>query len=380
MSEPLGIGQAFGNYVETRRRQRDLYDAASGAAEMFRQIGTPEAQKFADMFLQNPRGAFAMGESVGGLKNLLAMSQEQAARARLVQAGAVGEPGSPEQLRSIGTTLLPDNPGSAVNALVASRPTAQSSPFGKVDPSDFTPASLAKFEQTGNLSDLVRQYAPKQSEEFTLGPDGVTYRRGGSAAGTTATQTNIEKQLSDARGLQQRLAGVRNAYQPQFQTLPFRAAQTLSSWGEKLGRDPTPEEKQALGQFSEFRGISVDMVSQYLHQLSGAAITPQEYKRLTESLPNAGYGLFDGDGPTVFESKLKATERQGKLAMLRLDHERKNGLGLGESGFSLFDRKGILKATAEDIEKQLVSGGMPSDRARAVAAQRIAEINASLEQ
>ena len=198
MSAPiLGIGQAFRSFVQDERQSRDFREAAGNASEMFRRIGTPEAEQFANLFLENPRAAFAMGEQVGGLKNLLAMSQEQAARARLTAATATGEPGSPEQLRAVGTAAIAEGDvGSGTNALIASmrQPAQAQVKVVEVGNPDGTFQKVATDAYTGE--EIRRLGAPYKKSGQTIHVAGAP-----PLSSVTSLQANYVKQSSLFTGI-----------------------------------------------------------------------------------------------------------------------------------------------------------------------------------
>ena len=51
-----------------------------------------------------------------------------------------------------------------------------------------------------------------------------------------------------------------------------------------------------------------------------------EVPRLTAEVPNAGTGLFDGDDPITFKSKLDSTMKEIRKANVRYRHYRENGI------------------------------------------------------
>jgi hypothetical protein len=139
---------------------------------------------------------------------------------------------------------------------------------------------------------------------------------GGGAAGqgamTKPTQTKIEGKLFDSTNSLARLQKIEEAFKPEFMTWKTRLGQEITSGKAKLGMDVSPEERQARVEFVTFKRRAMSNLNQYLNELSGAAITEQEAKRLTQAMPDA-----EKDDPIEFESKMRDIIEEAKLGIIR---------------------------------------------------------------
>jgi hypothetical protein len=176
------------------------------------------------------------------------------------------------------------------------------------------------------------KWNPKSDEfEITTDKEGnVSVRKGPAATGGTGTmtkptQTKIEGKLFDATNSLARLQKIEESFKPEFLTYKSKLGQQITSWKAKAGMEISPEEKQSRQEFSTFKRRSISNMNQYLNELSGAAITEQEAKRLTKALPNPGTGIFDGDDPIDFESKMRDVMEEAKLSIARYNYLLANG-------------------------------------------------------
>lgn len=209
MSAPLGLGGLVRGYVDAERQKRDLRGAAQGAAALFDGLGTDNAKQYAEMLRTDPRGAFVLAEQVGGLKNLIAMEQANAARARIAQSTAGQSPNSPEFFSTLAEVAAQEGElGAAANLGQVSRSFA---------PEEAKAPTVREFKVgdrivTRQFDPTTRQWVdiesgprfrPQTEESIEVGPDGVTIRKGGRAVLAEATRgANIDTLLSDIDDLE----------------------------------------------------------------------------------------------------------------------------------------------------------------------------------
>jgi len=77
--------------------------------------------------------------------------------------------------------------------------------------------------------------------------------------------------------------------------------------------------------FVRIRQTTNTMLNDYVRAMTGAQMSVAEVGRLENAIPIAGTGLFDGDSPTMFRSKLEQFERLTKMARARATYALKNG-------------------------------------------------------
>jgi hypothetical protein len=166
-----------------------------------------------------------------------------------------------------------------------------------------------------------------------------------------------------------RLRETERLYDPAYQQLGTKAGMWASRWTEKLGGSLSAEDADQFEKYSTFRATAYDNLSQTLKEMSGAAVTPQEYERLKQSLPDPGTGITgSGDSPTEFESKLKRATRSSKLALLRYGYAQ--SLGIPIDGIPL--EVGTMKQRIGDkTEKEALAAGKSQDEAEALAVETV---------
>src|SRR5262249_25804278 len=146
------------------------------------------------------------------------------------------------------------------------------------------------------------------------------------------------QKIQSASGLLARLQDTQAKFDPKFLSIPNRLGYAWSNLQDKINPGSLdPQSRQDLANFVAFRRDGVANLSQYLNELSGAAITPQEFTRLSEALPNPGTGVFDGDGPTEFKAKYDASVEQAQHALMRANYASAHGLNPLSSGIALSD-------------------------------------------
>ena len=217
-------------------------------------------------------------------------------------------------------------------------------------------ADIASYENY-RKQEIAEGRAPKSYEEFLINlrrsgagtTSTIVYPPGAVAPGTSA-QNKIDEALLGSGSRLQVLNRISEAYRPEFLQTRFKVAQGLVELGEKLGREPNPEERQNLEQFSRFRQDAVRQLNQYINEITGAAIGQgEEAERLKSGVPNPGTGLFGGDSPTVFLSKLNNTVRDLRLAEARLQYIKTKGFNIQD--VALDDMPTIMRKRKEQIVK-----------------------------
>lgn len=217
-------------------------------------------------------------------------------------------------------------------------------------------ADIASYENY-RKQEIAEGRTPKSYEDFL-----VNLRRSGAGTASTivyppgtigpgtAAQNKIDETLLGSGSRLQVLDRISTSYRPEFLQTRFKAAQSLVGLGEKLGREPTPDERANLEQFSRFRQDAVRQLNQYINEITGAAIGQgEEAERLKAGVPNPGSGLFDGDSPTQFVAKLNNTIRDLRLAEARLQYIKTQGFNIRD--VKLEDMPNIMRKRKGEIIK-----------------------------
>lgn len=169
-----------------------------------------------------------------------------------------------------------------------------------------------------------------------------------------------EKTINSAAQLA-RLGDIEKRFEPKWLEIPKRFEMLGAAWsakaGEMLGGKLSPEKTQELRDYAQFRSSSVNNLNTILKELSGAAVTPQEYERIQNDQPVAGTGLFDGDDPVSFKAKLDRNTGTLKAAIARYNFMRSKGLNFDKNSMdqfmSLDDVPGTIDRRGVEIEQQL---------------------------
>lgn len=163
---------------------------------------------------------------------------------------------------------------------------------------------------------------------------------------TTGTKTKLEENLSGLVNMRGNLAQVAGQFKPEFLQVSNQAQQWWNAVRDKTGIEKfklDPEEKSKLTEFAKFRSSSIGVLNARLKELSGAAVTESEYRRIAAELPNPGTGIADGDSPTQFKAKMDSVLRMANLGIARTHY-------LVRNGFS---------GSVEEAEKQMPLDAVP---------------------
>ncbi len=189
----------------------------------------------------------------------------------------------------------------------------------------------------------------------TIGDDGVP-NYGGNVF-SKPTRTKLEDAFVNAQGNSYALREQLAKYRPEFSTFAGKMKAGVADLKEQAGLANAPQQQQFLADFTTWKSDTARLLSQYLNQLSGAAISPHEEARLKAGFPNAD------DGPTQYQSKAQATMRNFALVQARAAYLLSNPAQSLDS-VSLDSMSNIIAGEANRLAKALESGGMAADQAR----------------
>lgn len=162
---------------------------------------------------------------------------------------------------------------------------------------------------------------------------------------TNQTLKDIEEKLLSSTQQAMQLGRVGTRFDPLYQTVGTRLKMAGAEWGEKLGATLDPKTREELGNFTTYRSEAAQFYADRIKEMSGAAVTEGEAKRQNAYLPNAGTGIFDGDSPTQFKSKLDRMQDFMANATARLVYARRAGIDI---------------KSVEDLEKKLPLDQIPT--------------------
>ena len=115
--------------------------------------------------------------------------------------------------------------------------------------------------------------------------------------------------------------------------------------------------------------LKVDNLNQYVKDVTGAAMTEAEAKRIIQGMPNAGTGVFDGDSPTQFKSKLDAAVKRLGMANARYTYAQKTGKAW--SAIGLHEMDGIIQRKTDELQGQFQRQGLQGGELRNAVKQSL---------
>jgi len=197
---------------------------------------------------------------------------------------------------------------------------AQQDPrLGKVNPRDFTPASLAKFSETGNMADLV--FNPKSTSSTSVnvntGPNGEE-----RIPLSKAEINSQQKSLSSLQDELVKLGGIGDKFSDDFLTIGGRLKSGVGGFLDKAGLSDT-----AFSDFNAQRSVFAAEVEQffqaYRSRVTGAAAAVAEMELLRQDF------LTKDLGPAEFRAKFKSFTEAAKRGIKEHSRNLREGLTPG---------------------------------------------------
>lgn len=194
------------------------------------------------------------------------------------------------------------------------------------------------------------------------------------------TRNDVEKKQFNSQEALARLRSIDAQVRPEFLTIENRLGY---AWTDLLSKfrtgqaNVTPEQVSELSNFAAFRADSLNNLNNYIKEITGAAMTDSEAKRIIAAMPNPGEGIFDGDSPPVFMAKLKAVKTNMQLGIARYSYLRTQGFnGSVEEAskqISIERMSGIIQNRTSELlrEMQSKNKGVGVDQLRPLIQQRL---------
>lgn len=225
---------------------------------------------------------------------------------------------------------------------------------------------------------IEKETAMKNGATITTA-DGTTVTLGGAAQPFgKATQNKVEGEAFDASNRLVRLNQIQQSFNDsaeKFLTAQGKAEFWRIKKKDQIGQELSEYEKAYQEEASSFFFKALTNMNQTLNELSGAAVSVQEFERISQALPNPGKegltNLFSGDGKTQFDTKLKEAIKLQKMAIARYTYIQKHGL---EDYVSL-NKKGEIISFADDKGNSIGLDDMPK-----LMKRRVNEIAAQIKQ
>ena len=124
---------------------------------------------------------------------------------------------------------------------------------------------------------------------------------------------NVEDRVLKAGEALGRLDGIAKSFRPELLKLGNQIGSTVLGWAEKAGVKLNAEQQSMVADQATFRAKTIGHLNAYLHDMSGAAISPAEAKRLQAAMPSVN------DGPTEFAAKYQSVVAETK-AIIETEH------------------------------------------------------------
>lgn len=189
---------------------------------------------------------------------------------------------------------------------------------------------------TGEVTKRVGGPKAERGTSLTVNPETgeISFYEGVNAQGAfsglgKAAENKVEGDILNATEMLARVNTIGSLFKPEYQTLQGKGEAAWLGLKAKSGGalgELSPDQEAYLADFADYRSTAVNNLNTILKELSGAAVNPHEYERIKAAMPNAGTGVFDGDDPITFKSKMDARLRDTKLAIARQTYHRTNGL------------------------------------------------------
>lgn len=201
-------------------------------------------------------------------------------------------------------------------------------------------------------------------------PDGTTVSMGdqGSQVGpgelAKPTINKLQETIVDSQNRLDRLNQTLTTYKPEY----LRARGLIDANTTKLkdfvGMDVSPQDREFLQGYTEFRANAAQDFNQTLKELSGVAVNAHELDRAKASAPSA-----DDRSPAEFEAKARATTKFVTRAIMRANWALKKGIGVKSvddlsKAMPLEGIDRIYEERANQIWQEL--GGTPETKAEAI--------------
>ena len=168
------------------------------------------------------------------------------------------------------------------------------------------------------------------------------------------TTTKIQQQTFNAQESLARLKGIKAAYKPEFLTFGGNIRRWMATAKDFLGGEDwlSDEDKRVIDESTKMMRRTMENLSLFIKDISGAAVSEQEAKRLSQALPNPD------DSPREFHRKLTDAIDQVNASLWRYNYALRKGLDPMNSGVSLWDMDSIIDSEGQRIEGE-VSQAMP---------------------
>lgn len=214
-----------------------------------------------------------------------------------------------------------------------------------------------KTASPGSIPFAQSDMTPEQAREFEI----ARARAGASAAPQLNINSplmpgkeggnKVDASMLDTGAQMSAMSAIEQAFKPEFQTIGTKWGALKSSWRDKLGVGIDPNEKQQLAEFTAYRGRAASSLNSYIKAITGAALSEMEAERIMKAVPVAGQGIFDGDSPTEFKSKMDSVMKELRMASARYTFIKRRGFAIGDVPLEQMPR--VINERGAEIKAEL---------------------------
>lgn len=168
----------------------------------------------------------------------------------------------------------------------------------------------------------IKKKTDSEGWSITTNLDGTTTIQQGPLGKGDELGSSMTKDLQDsivqASGYLDQIRQMEYMFDPEMMQVPNRLWLRGKALGEKFDiADLSEEDRFELEKFNSMKSDSQTLLSAVIKELAGAAVSTQEQARIEGFLPTFGTGIFDGDGPSEFQDKMKKFMSSTESAIMR---------------------------------------------------------------
>ncbi len=209
------------------------------------------------------------------------------------------------------------------------------------DPTSPTGTRLVPLSEASGMAGPPRQefrmesrINPATGETETIMVRGRPGKVEAEGSVSSTTRGKLEQSITQATTALGRIGRISENLNDEFLRLPEQIRMRGAAFAERLGAELDPETKEGLKRFTRFKTSTLSNLNRTLNELSGAAISPAEARRLEDELPTMS------DSPSEFRAKVAEIEGSIQAAIRRNQQLLARGVTNLE-----FDRSGEIRGS-----------------------------------
>jgi len=234
---------------------------------------------------------------------------------------------------------------------------------------------------------LAAEEAIKNGQTIRMTADGgMEIIQGGPAGGAglaKKTTGEIEGKILKAADGLARLKGIAGEFKPEWTELWPRIGEKFDSVKQRLGMGVSEEAKTRMSELTAWRTKALDNINRGINEITGAAMSIKEAKRIRPSMPDPGDGVWPAQSATQFTSVMNTAIQAQTMAIARYNYYLKQGLSEAavskmvneEMAVPLDGVKEIINQKGDEY-LEMVTGKnpkMPPDAAKAMVNKMLTE-------